>query len=246
MTQIDEKLKELSTQRRKRFKELQANNALTDVKLAILSIEEGISTLSWTNFFSTENKNGFNSPTPITKLCSTNLVTLFEQQAKKQRYTMIKINKMKKRYNEALALGDNKTRHTLHKKLAALSEDLLEGMNPLRKPILDYFNDLTLMFKLLYSFKKGLPLEDTVDIQMSMIKLMQEVRVIRFYDLKTPFYDFNDLRNIVAHNSVTSYITEADYLAFAEMITSINTSVKEVLKNYSAPFEKAQKKLLIN
>jgi len=243
MTQIEEELKILSPQRVKRFKELQANNALTDVKLAILSIEEGISTLSWTNFFSTEDKNGFNSLTPITKLCSTNLVTLFEQQAKKQKYAMIKINKMKIRHDEAIALGDNKTRHTLHKKLAALSEDLLEGMNPLRKPILDYFNDLTLMFKLIYSFKKGIPLEDTVDIQMNMIKLMQEVRVIRFYDLKTPFYDFNDLRNIVAHNSVTSYITEADYLAFAEMITSINNSVKEVLRNYSAPFEKAQKKL---
>jgi len=233
----------LTSQRIKRFKELEANNALTEVKLAILSIEEGISTLSWTDFFHTENAQGFNSPTPIHKLCSTNLVTLFEQQAKKTKYTKAKLDKMKEHYTTAIALGDEKTRHKLHKKLAPMSDELLSGMADLRKPILDYFNDLTLMFKLLYSFKNRIPLEDTVDIQMNMIKLMQETRVIRFYDLKTPFYDFNDLRNIVAHNSVTSYITEGDWLAFAQMIKSIDTSVKEVLVNYSAPLEKAQKRL---
>jgi len=243
MTNIDGTEIKLSTRREKRKADLAQTNGLTPVKLAIINIEEGITTLSWDDFFTTEDAKGIKTPIPISKLCSTYLPTQFKKQAEKTKHVLEKYTKVKAKHEIAIVQKDIKTSNLLATKMAALEEELLSGMNPLRKPILDYFNDLTLLFKLLYSFKNRIPLEDTVDIQMNMIKLMQETRTIRFYDLKTPFYDFNDLRNIVAHNSVTSFITEADWLAFADMVASIDESVRDVVKRYSAPFEKAQKLL---
>ena len=230
---------DLTGRRQQRYKELEANRALTPVKLAILGIEESVNTVGWGSFFTIQHKD-YRKEIPITKLCSTNLVGLFEAEAKKAKYAQTKFIKSYNRLEISLQLGDIKAVKKERKRLAAMSLETFSSMDAYRKPILDYFNDIHRLFKLLYAFKNNIPIREAGDIQLNMLKLMQETRVIRFYDLKTPFYDFNDLRNLVAHNNIEAIITEKEWLAFASTIKSIDDSIKEVIRNYFAPLKKAQ------
>jgi hypothetical protein len=215
----------------KRLKKLNDPN-LTDFRRLMITIEENMRFFTLTEFFMQQRNAGHSTPCEIHKLCATSLVSTLEHKAKYTQGAYNKLTKFKEKMKELEAVGDMKTYKKLYHKTRSLAPILMEGLNDIRQDLNTYFNNVQMLFKLVYSFENNIHINKVTDIKNTLLDLMKKTDTGLSNKDRTFLYDLNTFRNVVVHNEVGVVLYGNDWIVLADVIKGVKVIVGTLLERY--------------